>query len=369
MAFSSDASNLVSGDTNGAQDIFVKDLQTGTTKRISVASDGTQGNYSFYNASISADGRYVAFESEATNLVSGDTNRARDIFVKDLQTGITKSISVASDGTQGNYSSYNASISADGRYVAFGSFASNLVSGDTNGVSDMFVKDLQTGTTKRISVASDGTQGNGTSYNASISADGRYVAFDSETSTLVSSDTNGSADIFVSDLSNDNLPVVNFGAASYSSTEANSDTVINIPVTLSTTPLADVTVLSGGDGNDILVGGFGNDPLIGGSGIDKFTFNSPTDGIATISDFNAGQGDQIMVSASGFGGELAVGNLPSSQFTIGSSAANASDRFIYNSSTGVLFFDPDGNALQGQVQLAVLSSNPALTSSNIFVVA
>jgi Ca2+-binding RTX toxin-like protein len=252
--------------------------------------------------------------------------------------------------------------------VAFGSFASNLVSGDTNGVSDMFVKDLQTGTTKRISVASDGTQGNDYSLNPSISADGSYVAFESDANNLVSGDTNNSPDIFVYDLSNDNLPVVNLGAASYSGTEGNSDTVINIPVTLSTTPLADVTVLSGGDGNDILVGGFGNDTLIGGSGSDKFTFNSPTDGIDTISDFNAGEGDQILVSVSGFGGGLAVGNLPSSQFTLGSSAANAGDRFIYNSSTGALFFDPDGNGLQGQVQLAVLSSNPALTSSNIFVV-
>ena len=98
----------------------------------------------------------------------------------------------------------------------------------------------------------------------------------------MSGDTNGVHDIFIYDLSNDNLPVVNFDAANY------SGTVINIPVTLSTTPLADVTVLSGGDGNDILVGGFGNDALIAGSSIDKFTFNSPTDGIATISDFKAG---------------------------------------------------------------------------------
>jgi Tol biopolymer transport system component len=369
VAFRSSATNLVSGDTNNTTDIFVNDLQTGTTKRISIASDGTQGNQDSYNPSISADGRYVAFGSSATNLVSGDTNGASDIFVNDLQTGTTKRISVATDGTQGNNSSSAPSISADGRYVAFYSNASNLVSGDTNGAYDIFVYDLQTGTTKRISVASDGTQGNNNSLSPSISGNGRYVAFSSSASNLVSGDTNGAYDIFVYDLSNDNLPVVNLGAASYSGTEGNSDTVINIPVTLSTTPLADVTVLSGGDGNDILVGGFGNDPLIGGSGIDKFTFNSSTDGIATISDFNAGEGDQIMVSASGFGGGLAVGNLPSSQFTIGSSAANASDRFIYNSSTGVLFFDPDGNALQGQVQLAVLSSNPALTSSNIFVVA
>jgi Tol biopolymer transport system component len=180
-----EASNLVSGDTNDARDIFVKDLQTGTTKRISVASDGTQGNnYDSYNASISADGRYVTFYSDATNLVSGDTNDAGDIFVKDLQTGTTNRISVASDGTQGNGNSNIPSISANGRYVAFESGASTLVSGDTNGSSDIFVKDLQTGTTKRISIASDGTQGNGNSYSPSISADGRYVAFVSDSSNL-----------------------------------------------------------------------------------------------------------------------------------------------------------------------------------------
>jgi len=368
VAFWSGASNLVSGDTNDTGDIFVKDLQTGTTQRISVASDGTQGNNSSLYPSISADGRYVAFDSSASNLVSGDTNNSTDIFVKDLQTGTTSRISVASDGTQGNNSSLYPSISADGRYVAFESSASNLVSGDTNVVPDIFVKDLQTGTIKRISVASDGTQGNNYSGGPSISADGGYVAFYSLASNLVSGDTNNSTDIFVYALSNDNLPVVNFGATVASGTEGNSDTVINIPVTLSTTPLADVTVLSGGDGNDILVGGFGNDTLIGGSGSDKFTYNSPTDGIDTISDFKVEEGDQIQISASGFGEGLAVGNLPSSQFTIGSSAANASDRFIYNSSTGALFFDPDGNGLQGQVQLAVLSSNPPLTSNDIFVV-
>jgi Tol biopolymer transport system component len=349
VAFYSDASNLVSGDTNGAGDIFVKDLQTDTTKRISIASDDTQGNSNFkQKPSISADGRYVTFHSNANNLVSGDTNGVSDTFVKDLQTDTTERISVASDGTQGNRNSTVAmspSISADGRYVAFRSQASNLVSGDTNNRGDIFVKDLQTGTIKRISVASDGTQGNSDSFDVSISADGGYVAFDSFASNLVSDDTNDSPDIFIYELSNDNFPVVNFDAASYSGTEGNSGTIINIPITLNTNPLADVTVLSGGNGNDT---------LIGGSDIDKFTFNAPTYGIDTISDFRSGQGDQIMVSANGFGDGLAVGNQPSSQFTIGSSAANASDCFIYNSSTGVLFFDPDGNGSQGQVQLAVL---------------
>jgi len=200
MAFNSDASNLVSGDTNGTYDIFVHDRQTGQTARVSVASDGSQGNNGSYSRpSISADGRYVAFDSDASNLVSGDTNGWIDIFVHDRQTGQTARVSVASDGSQGNHHSYMSSISADGRYVAFESWASNLVSGDTNGHEDTFVHDWQTGQMARVSVASDGGQGNDASVHPSISADGRYVAFDSWASNLVSGDTNGQADIFVHD--------------------------------------------------------------------------------------------------------------------------------------------------------------------------
>ena len=125
----------------------------GDTTRVSVASDGAQGNGYSYHPSISADGRYVAFESDASNLVSGDTNGARDVFVHDRQGGGTTRVSVASDGAQGNGGSAHPSISADGRYVAFQSDASNLVSGDTNGWSDIFVYDRQTGQTTRVSVA------------------------------------------------------------------------------------------------------------------------------------------------------------------------------------------------------------------------
>ncbi len=197
VAFSSYATNLVAGDTNGDNDIFVHDTQTGATTLVSVASDGTQGGSGGSSPSISADGRYVAFSSYATNLVAGDTNGDNDIFVHDTQTGVTTRVSVASDGTQGNNGSAYPSISADGRYVAFRTYASSLVAGDTNGTYDIFVHDTQTGVTKRISVASDGTQGNGNSGSSpSISADGRYVAFSSNASNLVASDTNGSGDTF-----------------------------------------------------------------------------------------------------------------------------------------------------------------------------
>jgi LPXTG-site transpeptidase (sortase) family protein len=200
IAFSSEATNLVGGDTNGFMDIFVYDRQIGITTRVSVASDGTQANYYSQWPCISADGRYIGFFSLASNLVSGDTNNTTDIFVHDRQTKITTRVSVASDGVQANgYSSYPISISADGHYVTFVSGASNLVHGDTNAKWDVFVHDRQTSGTTRVSVASDGTQGNGDSNSSSsaFSSDGRYVAFVSGASNLVSGDTNGKVDVFV----------------------------------------------------------------------------------------------------------------------------------------------------------------------------
>ncbi len=199
MAFDSWASNLVSNDTNNTQDVFVHDRQTGQTSRVSLSSDGTEGNNWSKTPAISADGRYVAFYSWAGNLASNDTNNTLDVFVHDRQTGQTSRVSVASNGTQGNGPSYLGAFSTDGRYVAFFSDASNLVSGDTNGFSDVFVHDRQTGKTKRISVASNGTQGNNHSFSSSISADGRYVAYASWANNLVSGDINGFADVFVHD--------------------------------------------------------------------------------------------------------------------------------------------------------------------------
>jgi len=199
VAFVSYASNLVPGDTNDAQDIFVYDRQIGQTSRVSEDSDGTQGNGPSHWPAISADGRYVVFYSSASNLVPDDTNGTYDAFVHDRLTGQTSRVSVASDGTQGNGESERPAISADGRYVAFVSYANNLVPGDTNGTFDVFVHDRQTGQTSRVSVASDGTQGNVSSSVSAISADGHYVAFLSEASNLVPGDTNGYVDVFVHD--------------------------------------------------------------------------------------------------------------------------------------------------------------------------
>ena len=138
----------MSGDTNGKRDIFWRDRQMGITRIVSVSSSGVSGNYHSYTPAISADGRYVVFQSGASNLVSVDTNAFYDIFVHDMQTDITTRVSVSSSGTEGNNNSYHPAISANGRYVAFDSGASNLVNGDTGSV-DVFVRDTQT---KRLSV-------------------------------------------------------------------------------------------------------------------------------------------------------------------------------------------------------------------------
>jgi Tol biopolymer transport system component len=199
VTYESVATSLVSGDTNSAQDIFVRDRQTGTTTLVSKSSAGVAGIFGSYAPSISSDGRYVVFQSHSTNLVTGDTNSAQDIFVRDRQTGTTSRVSKNSAGSEGNANSYDPSISADGRYVLFSSLATNLVSGDLNGKADIFVRDRQTGTTMLLSRDSAGVEGNGDSFAATISEDGRYVAFYSEAANLVSGDTNGAGDIFVRD--------------------------------------------------------------------------------------------------------------------------------------------------------------------------
>ncbi|MBN1343638.1 MAG: chitobiase/beta-hexosaminidase C-terminal domain-containing protein [Phycisphaerae bacterium] len=199
VAFSSRATNLVGGDTNDASDIFLHDRQTGQTERVSVGSNGAQADGDSFYAGVSADGRYVVFEFWGSNLVEGDTNGEGDILLRDRQTGQTTRVSVSFDGQQSNDDAFWPHISADGRYVSFESRATNLIAGDTNGEGDAFVRDLQTGQTTRVSVNSAGVAGNGASYATAISADGRFVAFQSEADNLVSGDTNEASDIFLHD--------------------------------------------------------------------------------------------------------------------------------------------------------------------------
>ena len=203
VVFTSAADDLVDTDTNGRQDVFVRDLQNGTTTLVSVNKEGTDsGNGSSRSPSISADGRFVAFISAADNLVAEDNQAILDVFVRDLQNGTTTLVSVNKEGTDsGTGDSTYANISADGRFVVFQSYASDLVTTDTNGTWDVFVRDLQSGTTTLVSINKGGTDsGARESYGIEVSADGRFVAFMSDADDLVASDTNGSKDVFVRDL-------------------------------------------------------------------------------------------------------------------------------------------------------------------------
>jgi Tol biopolymer transport system component len=220
VVFDSSADNLVAGDVNQGTDVFVRDRRTGTTTLVSVGLDGkpaigvpfnTCGDLSV-GPTISADGRYVAFVSTATDLVKGDTNGVADVFVRDLQRRVTERVSVRSGGAQAGsplntiLSTSSAAISADGRYVTFTSWLSDLAANDTNNASDVFWHDNKTDVTKMVSVTSSGAQADAGqtnpfligSFGSSMSADGRFVAFASH-APLVADDTNGEPDVFVHD--------------------------------------------------------------------------------------------------------------------------------------------------------------------------
>lgn len=227
IAFASGASNLVDGDANGVTDVFLRDTCTGasdcepSTRRMSLSSGGAEGNQASgltagdpeTGPAVSGNGRYVAFVSAATNLVSGDTNGREDVFVRDTCVGAgkdcvpaTQRVSVGTDGSQAGAPSSQPAISRDGRYVAFASPAENLVPGDTNGKVDVFLRDTCAGadatcnpTTRRASLAHEGTQGLGDSMQPALGADGRYVAYASTAGNLVVGDTNDAQDVFLSD--------------------------------------------------------------------------------------------------------------------------------------------------------------------------
>lgn len=177
VAFVSAADNLVAGDTNESLDIFVFDRQLQQTTRVSVSSRGTEANASSFSPSISGDGRYVAFVSDADNLVPNDTNEVGDIYVHDRQTGQTKRISMTSDGIEANGDNLSPAMSADGQVVVFESYASNLVPDDTNDQQDIFAHQVPTGQTSRVSLDLRGRQIEEESRAPSVSHDGRYVAF------------------------------------------------------------------------------------------------------------------------------------------------------------------------------------------------
>jgi Tol biopolymer transport system component len=196
IAFPSAAPNLVSGDTNQADDIFFRDRVAGTTVRVSVSSSGAESNGDSSFVSMSADGRFIAFASLASNLVANDSNAWKDVFVHDRQLGTTECVSRDSHGHPAHLGGYGASLSADGRFVAFVSRSRNLAPGDANNVDDVFVRDRWSGRTTLVSSNASGLALGG--LTASISPDGRFVAFESAGS-LVSCDTNALVDIYVKD--------------------------------------------------------------------------------------------------------------------------------------------------------------------------
>ncbi len=199
VVFDSSASNLVLGDNNNGLDVFVHNRTTHTTERASVSSSEAQGNNQSFSPTISADGRSVCFISLASNLVTGDTNGVEDVFVRDLIDGTTERVNLTSGGEQGNSSTTLASISADGRWVTFQSFATNFVPDDTNGHFDVFLHDRDTGITERVSLTDDEQEANAGCSGPSVNGDGRFVVFYSNATNLVSEDTNERTDIFLRD--------------------------------------------------------------------------------------------------------------------------------------------------------------------------
>lgn len=201
VAWVSQGASFTAGDTNSVDDIFVRDLTTGVTTRVSVDSGGALSNGTSFKPALSYDGQRVVFASYATNLVVGDTNGQPDIFMHDRATGVTSRISVDSAGAQANSASEDSAISDDGTAVVFYSFASNLVPGDTNSASDCFVRDLVTGTTTRVSINDFGDEGNSVSGQSQpgISENGQFVVFQSFATNLVLGDTNAQWDVFVHD--------------------------------------------------------------------------------------------------------------------------------------------------------------------------
>ena len=277
VAFESDATNLVAGDSNGARDIFVKDLQTGAIWCASTNAQGVAGNGASSSADISADGRYVAFQSDAPNLVPGDTNGITDVFVKDIQTGALWRVSTNALGTGGDAASTMARISADGRFVAFESAATNLVPDDTNFHTDIFVKDLLTGEVQLLTGNASGAQALLDSYRPDLTSDGRKIVYQSWASNLVSGDSNNASDVYL--VTNTlGLPSTGFDRVLASTSYSLPDAVELLQLTgsqaINGTGNSLDNQLVGNAGANRLTGGPGNDTLDGGAGLDHGAYGS-----------------------------------------------------------------------------------------------
>jgi Ca2+-binding RTX toxin-like protein len=355
VTFYSFATNLVPGHTNGSRDIFVRDLLTNTTTLVSASSSGEIANGGSIRGSISADGRFVAFSSRATNLVPGDTNNSDDIFVRDLSTNTTTRVSISSTGNQGNRDSGSASISADGRFVTFSSEASNLVPGDTNNKEDIFVRDLLTNTTTRLSVDSAGNQGNSDSEFPSISANGQKVAFSSFAANLVPGDTNNGPDLFIADIGN-TPGGINNSPNAINGTNGN-DNLTGTPSSDNISGLDGDDALTGRQGNDILVGGGGSDNLSGGKGFDTLNGGLGNDNLV------GGAGNDVFVLGAGLGVDT-ISDFTNSQDTF---------QLINGLTFGQLSISPGTNgtlirvASSGEVLASLTGVAPNILGSEDFV--
>ena len=287
VAFDSLASNLLADDSNGRDDVFLKDMLTGAVTRASTAADGTQQNGGFQGTLrpvISADGRYVAFASSASNLVAGDTNGAIDVFRRDMLTGAIERVSITAGGVQGQRDSLDASISADGRFIAFTSLAPDFAADDRPASADIFLKDMQTGALMLLSRNLSGVPGLGESVNAAISADGLRIAFASTVGDLVAGDANAWQDIFEAALPRASDAISGTSAADALNGTAAADTILG---------LAGDDWLRGHDGDDRLEGGAdadtldgsaGADLMLGGPGHDQYVIRDAADRVIEAED-------------------------------------------------------------------------------------
>jgi Tol biopolymer transport system component len=301
ITFESDASNLVADDTNGYNDVFIKDLVTGAVTLVSTDSSGNRGTGDFGGLSpvFSPDGTKVAFASIAANFVAGDTNGLRDIFVKNLLTGVITRVSTDSSGSQAvGGESLTPVYSPDGTKLLFSSTATNLVLSDTNGQRDVFIKDLVTGAVTRVSTdAANGQATGGSSSTARFSPDGTKVVFQSAATNLVTGDTNGVVDIFVKDLVTGAVTRMSINAANEQATGNDSSNAVFSPDGTKVAFASGLTNLVAGDTNrsidifirtiggigngaDFLDGGEGNDTLNGGSGTDTLFGNAGSDALS-----------------------------------------------------------------------------------------
>lgn len=358
VAYLSKATNLVASDTNNHDDVFVKDLQTGAVRNISTTAAGVQADADSKEIAISADGRLVAFTSYAGNLVANDGSNA-DIFVKDTVAGSLQRVSTDSAGNAANGNSDHAAFSANGRYVVFASQGSNLVQGDTNGTRDVFRKDLQTGETVRVSVTADGMQVTGDSSDASISADGRYVVF-SSTARFTAGDADGKADIFIKDmqtgavsrlsqsgsaddynyleggaLANDSLSVLytNYKYAAGKATEVRNLVKVDVGAGFGDLAAQTINGTSGADtvyanqGADRITGLGGNDVIDGGGGVDTAIFVGARANYTVTS----GVGGLTVKDNTGADGTDVLANVERLHF------ANANVAFDINGNAGIAY--------------------------------